>query len=44
MMWPYMISGLALGVRVVAYDGSPFYPDLRDFLKFVDKQGYDQLR
>ncbi|KLO17840.1 acetoacetyl-CoA synthetase [Schizopora paradoxa] len=43
MMWPYMISGLALGVTIVAYDGSPFYPDLREFLKFVDKRGVSVL-
>ncbi len=39
MMWPYMLSGLALGVRIVAYDGSPFYPGLHEFLKLVDEEG-----
>ncbi|THH05067.1 hypothetical protein EW145_g5069 [Phellinidium pouzarii] len=38
MMWPYMLSALACGVRIVAYDGSPFHPDVREFLKFVSEQ------
>jgi len=27
MMWNWLVSGLALGARIVLYDGSPFYPD-----------------
>jgi acetoacetyl-CoA synthetase len=27
MMWNWLISSLALGARVMLYDGSPFYPD-----------------
>lgn len=27
MMWNWMISGLASGVTLVLFDGSPFYPD-----------------
>jgi acetoacetyl-CoA synthetase len=27
MMWNWLVSSLALGVTVVQYDGSPFYPD-----------------
>ncbi|KAH7908735.1 acetoacetate-CoA ligase [Hygrophoropsis aurantiaca] len=39
MMWPFMLSGLACGARIVLYDGSPFHPDLRDYLKFINDQG-----
>ncbi|PCH36095.1 acetoacetate-CoA ligase [Wolfiporia cocos MD-104 SS10] len=39
MMWPYLLQGLACGSRIILYDGSPFYPDVRDFLKFVSSQG-----
>ncbi|KII92555.1 hypothetical protein PLICRDRAFT_37325 [Plicaturopsis crispa FD-325 SS-3] len=38
MMWPFMLSGLACGARIILYDGSPFYPDVRSFLKFIDDQ------
>ncbi|MHB1652877.1 MAG: acetoacetate--CoA ligase [Desulfitobacteriaceae bacterium] len=27
MMWNWLVSALALGVTIVLYDGSPFYPD-----------------
>ncbi|MBZ4659822.1 MAG: acetoacetyl-CoA synthase, partial [Desulfacinum sp.] len=27
MMWNWLVSSLALGARVLLYDGSPFYPD-----------------
>lgn len=43
MMWPFMINALACGVRIVLYDGSPLYPDVRAFLKFVGDQGYIRL-
>ncbi|KAF9452755.1 acetoacetyl-CoA synthetase [Macrolepiota fuliginosa MF-IS2] len=38
MMWTFMLTGLAIGARVILYDGSPFYPDLRTYLKFIDSQ------
>ncbi|KDQ57431.1 hypothetical protein JAAARDRAFT_35147 [Jaapia argillacea MUCL 33604] len=38
MMWPFMLSGLSCGVRIITYDGSPFYPDVKTFLKFVSDQ------
>lgn len=37
-MWTYMLVGLALGARIILYDGSPFYPDLINYLKFIDTQ------
>jgi acetoacetyl-CoA synthetase len=40
MMWPYMLAALSCGTRIVTYDGTPFYPDARIFLKFVGQQGY----
>ncbi|CCL98680.1 uncharacterized protein FIBRA_00682 [Fibroporia radiculosa] len=39
MMWPYMLQGLACGSRIILYDGSPFYPDVCDFLKFLSREG-----
>ncbi|KAH9839228.1 uncharacterized protein C8Q71DRAFT_503581 [Rhodofomes roseus] len=38
MMWPYMLQGLACGARIVLFDGSPFYPDVRDFLRFLSRE------
>lgn len=38
MMWPFMLSALGNGTRIIAYDGSPFHPDVRGFLKFIDEQ------
>ena len=39
MMWPFMLSGLACGVHIVLYEGSPFYPDVREYLKFIEWTG-----
>ncbi|KAH9910460.1 uncharacterized protein B0H18DRAFT_895537 [Fomitopsis serialis] len=44
MMWPYMLQGLACGSRIVLYDGSPFHPDVRDFLRFLSREGLQCLR
>ncbi|KAI0247301.1 hypothetical protein BJV78DRAFT_1157297 [Lactifluus subvellereus] len=38
MMWPYMLGGLARGARIILYDGSPFYPDVKTYLKLIDEQ------
>lgn len=38
MMWTFMLTGLAVGARVILYDGSPFYPDLKTYLRFIDTQ------
>ncbi|KAG6866376.1 hypothetical protein C0991_005297 [Blastosporella zonata] len=43
MMWTYMLSTLACGARLILYDGSPFYPSLRKYLKFIDDQGVTLL-
>ncbi|KAI0297209.1 acetoacetate-CoA ligase [Multifurca ochricompacta] len=43
MMWPYMLAGLACGSRVILYDGSPFYPDVKTYLKFIDQQNVTVL-
>ena len=34
-----MLSGFACGARVVLYEGSPFYPDVKEYLKFIDWAG-----
>ncbi|KAJ7497750.1 hypothetical protein FB451DRAFT_1163582 [Mycena latifolia] len=39
MMWNVMLANLANGSRLVLYDGSPFYPDMKTLLKFVNDQG-----
>lgn len=39
MMWTFMLTGLACGSRIILYDGSPFHPDLRTYLKFINDQG-----
>lgn len=39
MMWPYMLTGLSTGCRIILYDGSPFYPDVKYFLKFLSDEG-----
>ena len=37
MMWNWLVSGLASGVTVLLYDGSPFYPDGNVIFDFVDE-------
>ena len=39
MMWNAMLPSLAVGARVVTYDGSPFHPTLTAFLKFMSDEG-----
>ncbi|KAJ6494938.1 hypothetical protein DFH09DRAFT_1206015 [Mycena vulgaris] len=43
MMWTFMLTGLANGTRIILYDGSPFHPDLRTYLKFINDQGVSVL-
>lgn len=43
MMWPFMLAGLACGARIIVYEGSPFYPDVKTYLKFIDKQNINVL-
>ncbi|KAH8814724.1 acetoacetate-CoA ligase [Flagelloscypha sp. PMI_526] len=43
IMWTAMICALSLGVRIVLYDGSPFVPDIRTYLKFISDQGVNFL-
>ncbi|HEX7193805.1 MAG TPA: acetoacetate--CoA ligase [Chthoniobacterales bacterium] len=38
MMWNFLLSGLALGVTIVLYDGSPKYPDLSALWRLVEKE------
>ena len=39
MMWNWLVSGLASGVTVLLYDGSPFYPDGNVIFDFIDETG-----
>jgi acetoacetyl-CoA synthetase len=38
MMWNWLVAGLAVGARVVLYDGNPGYPDLGAMWKLVDDE------
>ncbi|KAJ7267595.1 acetoacetate-CoA ligase [Mycena haematopus] len=38
MLWNLMLSIFAIGARLILFDGSPFYPDIPTFLKFVSDQ------
>lgn len=40
MMWNALVVNLAAGARIICYEGSPFYPSLPSFLKFISDQGY----
>ena len=39
-MWPFMLTGLACGARIILYDGSPFYPNVETYLKMINDQKY----
>ncbi|TFY72119.1 hypothetical protein EVG20_g864 [Dentipellis fragilis] len=39
MMWPFMLAGLSVGARIILYDGSPFHPDVKTYLKFINDEG-----
>ncbi|CAA7261760.1 unnamed protein product [Cyclocybe aegerita] len=39
MMWTFMLTALSCGTRLILYDGSPFHPDVRTYLKFISDQG-----
>lgn len=40
MMWNAVINILSIGARIILYDGSPFAPSLKTFLKIVSDQKY----
>lgn len=39
MMWNWLVSGLASGVTLMLYDGSPFYPDENALFDFAAERG-----
>ncbi len=39
MMWNWLASSLALGARVLLYDGSPFYPDSSAMWQMAEDEG-----
>ena len=48
MMWHWLVSGLASGVTVVLYNGSPFMPLEGDrgmlaMSKLIDELGYEYI-
>jgi acetoacetyl-CoA synthetase len=38
MMWNWLVSGLASGVTLLLYDGSPFYPDGKALFDLADAE------
>lgn len=38
MMWNWQVSGLALEVTLITYDGNPFYPDKRRLLDLIEEE------
>ncbi len=38
MMWNWLVSALAVGSRVVLFDGNPTYPDLGTMWKLIDDE------
>ena len=42
-MYLSAVFGLLLGARVILYDGSPFQPDLKSFLKLIGDQKVTNL-
>ena len=38
MMWNWLVSGLAIGVTLVLYDGSPFHPGPEALLDIADRE------
>jgi len=39
MMWNWLVSSLAVGARVVLYDGDPFYPDPGALWRLAEEEG-----
>jgi acetoacetyl-CoA synthetase len=42
-MYPFAISGLVIGARLILYDGSPFRPDMISFIKMIGEQKVTSL-
>jgi acetoacetyl-CoA synthetase len=38
MMWNWLISSLAIGAKVVLFDGNPGYPDIGTMFKLIDEE------
>ncbi|KAJ7594475.1 acetoacetyl-CoA synthetase [Mycena floridula] len=43
MMFLFSLHGLSCGARLVLYDGSPFHPDVRTYLKLISDLGVSVL-
>lgn len=39
MMWNWLVSSLAVGARIVLFDGNPFHPDAGALWELVEKEG-----
>ncbi len=38
MMWNWLVSALAVGSRIILYDGNPVYPDLGAMWRLIDEE------
>ncbi len=43
MMWNYLVSGLAVGSTIVAFDGNPAHPDLVELWRLASETGTTYL-
>ncbi len=41
MMWNWLVSGLASGLTLMLYDGSPFHPSGNILFDYADAEGFD---
>jgi acetoacetyl-CoA synthetase len=39
MMWNWLVAGLAVGCKLVLFDGNPGYPDMGAMWKLIDEEG-----
>ena len=38
MMWNWLVSSLALGAKIVLYDGSPFFPTAKRLFRLIEEE------
>ncbi len=38
MMWNWLVSGLAVGTKIVLFEGNPLHPDWRTIWKLIEKE------
>src|SRR5690606_27433710 len=38
MLWHWMVTGLYVGAKLIVYDGSPMWPDIRVFWRLISEE------